>query len=159
MLRHRAHERCPDFHDRIVNNPGFEAWITSGRLPAIQDGEVDMLVNGDPADAFSRNCSATLELNVRRPGCQAERGIPRQQSPKPPSRPPLAALSLMKSSVPHERRDGRAGGDISRKHKLEKQKEGKKRMKSIGSVKSPDAHQGAQGMNKNGPSQTISPLS
>jgi GTP-binding protein LepA len=103
--------------------------------------KLDILLNGDPVDAFSviihRDKASTYAnmLCVRLKDL-----IPRQQFDVA-IQGAIGGKIISRTTVKAVRKDVLAkcyGGDISRKRKLlEKQKEGKKRMKNIGSVEVP----------------------
>ena len=103
--------------------------------------KVNMLINGDPVDALSFIChtskSATL---ARKIAVKLKEIIPRQMF-EVAIQGAIGGKIICRESISALRKNVTAkcyGGDISRKRKLlEKQKEGKKKMKQIGSVDVP----------------------
>ncbi len=103
--------------------------------------KMDILLNGDPIDALS---SIVYRPDAYKRGLsivsKLKNIIPRQQF-EVPVQAAISGKIIARADIKSMRKDVLAkcyGGDISRKKKLlEKQKEGKKRMKAIGSVEVP----------------------
>ena len=119
----------------------FDYHVTDFRTARLV--KLDILLNGDPADALSTLIHEDHAYEFGRKIClKLKELIPRQQFDIA-VQAAIGAKIIARETVRQVRKDVTAkcyGGDVTRKRKLlEKQKEGKKRMRQIGTVQVPQS--------------------
>ena len=134
-----------DFYDKLKSiskgYASFDYHVTEFRPARLV--KLDILLNGDPADALSSLIHEDHAYDFGRKIClKLKELIPRQQFDIA-IQAAVGAKIIARETVRQVRKDVTAkcyGGDVTRKRKLlEKQKEGKKRMRQIGTVQVPQS--------------------
>jgi GTP-binding protein LepA len=132
-----------DFNDRLKSiTRGYGSMdYELGEYRASDLVKMEILVNGDPVDAFASIVHRTKAETQGRALCEKLSEIIPPQMFKIAIQAAIGGKIIARANVREMRKDVTAkcyGGDISRKRKLlEKQKEGKKKMKQIGKVSIP----------------------
>ena len=141
-LRSFRHEILVDFNIAQSVTHGYGAMdYELGDYMAPDLVKMDIMINGDPVDAFACIVHRDKAESKGRQLCEKLAEIIPPQMFKVAIQAAIGGKIIARDNVKEMRKDVTAkcyGGDISRKRKLlDKQKEGKKKMKQIGKVSIP----------------------
>ncbi len=134
-----------DFYDRLKSlSRGYASFdYQLGEYEQSDLVKLSILINGDPVDSLALIVHRSAAENRGRALCERLKELIPRQNIQIAIQAAIGAKIIARETIKPFRKDviaGCYGGDVTRKRKLlEKQKAGKKRMRSIGKVEIPQA--------------------